>query len=84
MVERKRGKIKKKKPASKVMSKVRAGKKLSKRDRQILSAMADALHKKDARNSGTSLEKIMRKVAQGKKLTKIEREIISAALDAVR
>ena len=66
------------------MSKVRRGQKLTKRDRQILSAAADAMHKRDVRGRTEPLEKVMSKVAKGKKLNKRDRAILSAAQDAIR
>lgn len=70
-------------PLARVMRKVAEGKKLSKHDREILSAVRDAMNlapnsKKDP------LARAMSKVAKGERLTASDKLAISGAIDAVR
>ena len=67
----------------KVMSKVAKGKKLTKHERELLSAMRDGMNlathsKKDP------LARAMTKVAKGEKLTAVDKVAISGAIDAVK
>ena len=70
-------------PLARVMRKVAEGKKLSKRDREILSAVRDALNI-STRSKKDPLARAMSKVAKGKKLNAVDKIAISGAIDVVR
>lgn len=69
-------------PLARVMRKVAKGQKLTKKDREILSAARDAMNL--ATKGDDPLARAMRKVAKGQKLTAADKIAISGAIDAVR
>ena len=69
-------------PLARVMKKVAEGKKLTKRDREILSAARDAMN--IATRGKDPLARAMSKVARGERLTSADKIAISGAVDAVR
>lgn len=69
-------------PLARVMRKVAEGKKLTKRDREILSAARDAMNIA-TRSKKDPLARAMSKVARGERLTAADKLAISGAIDAV-
>lgn len=74
-------KKKKKDPLGRVMAKVAKGKKLTKRDRSILSAARDAMNYPT--RGKDPLSRAMSKAARGKELDHVDKTAISGAIDAV-
>ena len=68
-------------PLARVMRKVARGEKLTKKDREILSAARDAMN--IATRGKDPLARAMSKVAKGQKLTAADKIAISGAIDAV-